>query len=177
MTDRNGERQGWKLLYFIKGLVVFNIWFKNPYVHITLTFLKVKLNNPYHKRPSSISHLWLTKWNRVLIQPSLLFITFNINKWNQLNLHCVMIPRQALYTSHSHGGWEMKHIPQQRNALEKALSLDYNITSVCSQLSHSGDSVHMAEMRAATLPTRPLQDIGHWAAAKKKWQKAHIQVT
>lgn len=62
----------------------------------------------------------------------------------------------------------MKHIPQQRHALEKASSLDDSITSVRPQLSHSGDSVHMAEMRAATLPTRPLQDIRHWAAAKKK---------
>ena len=72
----------------------------------------------------------------------------------------------------------MKHIPQQRNAIEKALSLDYSITSVPSQFSHSGDSVYRPEMIAATLPTKPLQDMSHQAAAKKgQQQKVHIQVT
>lgn len=65
----------------------------------------------------------------------------------------------------------MKHIPQQRNALDKALSLDYSITSVCSQLSHSGDSVYRAEMIAATLPSKPLPDTSHGAAAKKRRQQ------
>ena len=60
----------------------------------------------------------------------------------------------------------MKHIPQQKNALEKALSLDCSIASVHSQLPHSGDSIYRAEMIAATLPSKPLPNMSHPASAK-----------
>jgi hypothetical protein len=47
----------------------------------------------------------------------------------------------------------MKHIPQNKAALEKAFALDYRIVSVHKQLSHSGNSTYRAAMVTATLQT------------------------
>lgn len=123
--------------------------------------------------------LLVTKLNRVSIQLSLLFITLNINKWKQPNLHKCSdsLPESTqklhhLYVSFPEWMKNETHSTAEKRPGESFVSwLQHSICQFTA--STSGDSIYRAEMIAATLPNKPLQTMKQPASAKNGKGRRH----
>ena len=123
--------------------------------------------------------LWVTKLNRVSIQLSLLFVTLNINKWKQPNLHkcsdSLPVSTQKLdhlYLSFPEWMKNETHSTAEKHPGESFVSwLQHSICLFTA--STSGDSIYRAEMIAAILQNKPLQTMSQPASAKNGKGRRH----